>query len=155
MTGFATTRRGALLGAAGLLAAPAISYGQQPRTLRLNHTDTDIGARQEAANLFARRVQELTDGRFRVQVFHSGQLANDARSVCSPVQDPEQRSDVVAAKLNVEVTERNVRSSSASPPNTTTRSECFFPLCPCAWISCANALGVWFSTVTPSSQIRR
>ena len=76
-----STRRHVLLGSLGLLAAPAISYGQQPRTLRLNHTDTDVGARQEAANLFARRVQELTDGRYRVQVFHSGQLANDARSL--------------------------------------------------------------------------
>ncbi len=74
-------RRAALLGAAGALAAPAISLGQQVRTLRLNHTDTEVGARQEAAALFARRVGELTDGRFRVQVFHSGQLANDARSL--------------------------------------------------------------------------
>jgi outer membrane protein TolC len=40
------------------------------------------------------------------------QLATDARSVCSPLQDPEQRSDVVAARLNVEVSERNARSSS-------------------------------------------
>ncbi len=81
MNGIITTRRAALLGAAGLLATPAISHGQQVRTLRLNHTDTDVGARQEAALLFARRVQELTDGRFRVQVYHSGQLANDARSL--------------------------------------------------------------------------
>jgi tripartite ATP-independent transporter DctP family solute receptor len=75
------TRRAGLLGGIGLLAAPAISRAQQPRTLRLNHTDTEVGARQEAALLFARRVQELTEGRFRVQVFHSGQLANDARSL--------------------------------------------------------------------------
>jgi tripartite ATP-independent transporter DctP family solute receptor len=75
------TRRTGLLGGIALLAAPAIGHAQQARTLRLNHTDTDVGARQEAANLFARRVQELTDGRFRVQVFHSGQLANDARSL--------------------------------------------------------------------------
>ncbi|MGG5890347.1 TRAP transporter substrate-binding protein [Falsiroseomonas sp. HC035] len=77
-----TTRRIALLGTAGLLAAPAIATAQgRVRTLRLNHTDTDIGARQEAALLFGRRVQELTEGQYRVQVFHSGQLANDARSL--------------------------------------------------------------------------
>lgn len=76
-----TTRRATLLGGLGTLAAPALVGAQQPRTLRLNHTDTEIGARQEAALLFARRVGELTDGRFRVQVFHSGQLANDARSL--------------------------------------------------------------------------
>ncbi|WP_372622788.1 hypothetical protein [Falsiroseomonas sp.] len=81
MNGLKATRRATLLGGFGMLAAPAIAQGQQVRTLRLNHTDTDIGARQEAALLFARRMQELTDGRFRVQVFHSGQLANDARSL--------------------------------------------------------------------------
>jgi tripartite ATP-independent transporter DctP family solute receptor len=81
MKGITTTRRAALLGGVGVLAAPAVPLGQQPRTLRLNHTDTDVGARQEAALLFARRVQELTEGRFRVQVYHSGQLANDARSL--------------------------------------------------------------------------
>jgi multidrug efflux system outer membrane protein len=37
-------------------------------------------------------------------------LAADAQSVCSPVTDPEQRSDVRAAKLNVEVSERTAES---------------------------------------------
>ena len=37
-------------------------------------------------------------------------LAADAKSVCSPVSDPEQRSDVRAAKLNVEVSERTAES---------------------------------------------
>lgn len=40
------------------------------------------------------------------------QLATDARSVCSPIQDPEQRSDVRAARLNVLVNERRVESPS-------------------------------------------
>jgi len=39
-------------------------------------------------------------------------LANDARSVCSPIQDPEQRSDVRAARLNVVVSERTTESTS-------------------------------------------
>lgn len=39
-------------------------------------------------------------------------LAADAKSVCSPVSDPEQRSDVRAAKLNVEVSERTAESVS-------------------------------------------
>jgi tripartite ATP-independent transporter DctP family solute receptor len=76
-----TTRRSALFSAGAALAAPGLVFGQSVRTLRLNHTDTEVGARQEAALLFARRVQELTEGRYRVQVFHSGQLANDARSL--------------------------------------------------------------------------
>src|SRR6185503_9404438 len=40
------------------------------------------------------------------------QLATDARSVCSPIQAPEQRSDVRAARLNVVVSERRAKSSS-------------------------------------------
>lgn len=39
-------------------------------------------------------------------------LAADAQSVCSPVADPDQRSDVQAAKLNAEVSERAAESVS-------------------------------------------
>ncbi len=38
-------------------------------------------------------------------------LAADARAACTSVSDPEQRSDVRAAKLNVEVSERTANSS--------------------------------------------
>ena len=38
------------------------------------------------------------------------QLAADAQSVCSPIADPALRSDVLAARLNLEVSERNVSS---------------------------------------------
>src|SRR5690606_34303191 len=38
-------------------------------------------------------------------------LAADAKSVCAPLSDPEQRSDVRAAKLNVEVSERSAESA--------------------------------------------
>lgn len=37
-------------------------------------------------------------------------LAADARAICTPISDPEQRSDVRAARLNLEVSERNVAS---------------------------------------------
>lgn len=37
-------------------------------------------------------------------------LAADAKALCTPVGDPEQRSDVLAAKLNVEVSERAAES---------------------------------------------
>ena len=40
------------------------------------------------------------------------QLGADARASCAPIQDPDQRSDVRAARLNVEVNERNVDSAS-------------------------------------------
>lgn len=38
------------------------------------------------------------------------ELASDARALCSPVTDPAQRSDVRAARLNVQVSERSVSS---------------------------------------------
>jgi outer membrane protein TolC len=39
------------------------------------------------------------------------ELAADARSVCAPISDPDQRSDVRSARMNVEVSERNVSSA--------------------------------------------
>lgn len=40
------------------------------------------------------------------------QLASDARTVCSPIQAPDQRSDVRSARMNLDVSERNVSSPS-------------------------------------------
>ncbi|MFY3383762.1 TRAP transporter substrate-binding protein [Paracidovorax sp. MALMAid1276] len=72
------------LGFAGalLLGGPAFSQaGAEARVLKLNHTDTPSGARHQAAELFAKRVEELTRGKYRVLVFHSGQLGNDPQSI--------------------------------------------------------------------------
>lgn len=80
MNDITITRRAALLGAAGLLATPAVARAQG-MTLRFSHTDSAVGSRQAAAERFAARVRELTGGRVNVQVFHSGQLANDPRAV--------------------------------------------------------------------------
>ncbi len=49
--------------------------------LKLNHTDTPSGTRHRAAELFADRVAEGTQGRYQVIVFHSGQLGNDPKSI--------------------------------------------------------------------------
>lgn len=40
------------------------------------------------------------------------QLASDARSVCSRIQTPEERSDVRSARMNVDASERNISSPS-------------------------------------------
>ena len=64
----------ALTGAGGALA-------QAPMTLKFSHTDSPIGARQKAAELFAKKVEDYTQGRVKVQIFHSGQLANDTKSL--------------------------------------------------------------------------
>lgn len=67
------------LAIAALLATAATAHGQA--VLKFSHTDTPAGARQKAAEFFAAKVAEYTKGRYTVQVFHSGQLANDPKAV--------------------------------------------------------------------------
>lgn len=68
-----------------MIAATAFALtctaAQAQTTLKFSHTDTAIGARQKAAELFASKVEEYTEGRYKVQIFHSGQLANDTKSL--------------------------------------------------------------------------
>jgi TRAP-type transport system periplasmic protein len=76
------TRRQTIAGtAAGLIAMPSIVRAQAARTLKFSHTDTSVGARQAAALMFADRVEKYTNGALKVQVFHSGQIANDPKSL--------------------------------------------------------------------------
>jgi TRAP-type transport system periplasmic protein len=49
--------------------------------LKFSHTDQQAGARQAAAQIFARKVEELTQGRYRVQVFCCSQLGNDPKNI--------------------------------------------------------------------------
>jgi tripartite ATP-independent transporter DctP family solute receptor len=49
--------------------------------LRFSHTDQPTGARQQAAELFARKVKEYTDGRYIVHIYPAGQLADDPKGV--------------------------------------------------------------------------
>lgn len=56
-------------------AAPAA------KVLKLTHTDGPTGARQAASVLFAQKVGEYTKGRYKVDVYHSGQLANDQKGL--------------------------------------------------------------------------
>jgi TRAP-type transport system periplasmic protein len=51
------------------------------KVLKLSHSDTAVGSRQKAAELFAAKVDEYSKGNLTVQVFHSGQLANDPKAV--------------------------------------------------------------------------
>lgn len=66
--------------AAALLGLSLSGAGAQT-VLRFSHTDTAVGSRQAAAEDFARKVEQYTNGRYRVQVFHSGQLANDPKAI--------------------------------------------------------------------------
>ena len=49
--------------------------------LKFSHTDQPGGARQKAAELFGKKVEEYTQGRYKVQVYPAGQLANDPKAV--------------------------------------------------------------------------
>lgn len=71
----------AVLGGTALAGFPAIVRAQTAKLLRFSHTDTQAGARQQAALIFADAVEKGTGGRYKVQVFHSGQVANDAKSL--------------------------------------------------------------------------
>ncbi|MDP3822467.1 MAG: TRAP transporter substrate-binding protein [Burkholderiales bacterium] len=50
-------------------------------TLKFSHTDQQSGARQAAAQVFAKKVEELTQGRYKVQVFCCSQLGNDPKNI--------------------------------------------------------------------------
>lgn len=76
-------RRLIVAAGASTIAAPFVSraFAQSPQILRLSHTDTPVGSRQQAAELFAKKVAEYTGNAFNVQVFHSGQVANDPKAI--------------------------------------------------------------------------
>jgi TRAP-type transport system periplasmic protein len=70
--------RFALLAAAITLMA---STASAQTVLKFSHTDQQAGARQAAAQVFARKVEELTQGRYKVQVFCCSQLGNDPKNI--------------------------------------------------------------------------
>jgi tripartite ATP-independent transporter DctP family solute receptor len=69
----------AVTAAAALLGLGAHAAAQT--TLKFSHTDQPGGARNAAALMFAKSVESYTQGRYRVQVYPAGQLANDPKAV--------------------------------------------------------------------------
>jgi tripartite ATP-independent transporter DctP family solute receptor len=63
-----------------ILTAPT-AFAQAPVTLKFSHTDQPGGTRQKAAEMFAQKVEQATAGRYKVQVFPAGQIANDPKAV--------------------------------------------------------------------------
>lgn len=70
-----------MLGGALAVTVGVASQSFAQTVLRFSHTDTAVGSRQKAAELFADKVAEYTEGRYKVEVFHSGQLANDPKAL--------------------------------------------------------------------------
>jgi tripartite ATP-independent transporter DctP family solute receptor len=69
-----------------LVAAIAGAFGfaavaQAQTTLKFSHTDQPGGLRQKAAELFGQKIEQYTQGRYKMQVFPAGQLANDMKGV--------------------------------------------------------------------------
>ncbi|HEX4883159.1 MAG TPA: TRAP transporter substrate-binding protein [Casimicrobiaceae bacterium] len=50
-------------------------------TLKFSHTDQPGGLRQKAAELFGQKIEQYTQGRYKLQVFPASQLANDPKAV--------------------------------------------------------------------------
>jgi TRAP-type transport system periplasmic protein len=60
----------------------AIPLGATAQTiLKFSHTDQQQGSRQAAAQVFAKKVEEYTQGRYKVQVFCCSQLGNDPKNI--------------------------------------------------------------------------
>jgi TRAP-type transport system periplasmic protein len=67
--------------AMAITALTLMSNAQSQTILKFSHTDQQQGARQAAAQVFAKKVEEYTQGRYRVQVFCCSQLGNDPKNI--------------------------------------------------------------------------
>ncbi|MCR0985202.1 TRAP transporter substrate-binding protein [Roseomonas populi] len=72
------TRRAALLGAAGILATPAVLRAQGQVRLTLGHGAAPGNPRSVAAERMASRLREQSNGRIEMRVAGSAQLGDDA-----------------------------------------------------------------------------
>jgi tripartite ATP-independent transporter DctP family solute receptor len=71
-----------LIASASLTALLTWSLPAAAQTvLKFSHTDQQSGARQAAAQVFAKKVEELTQGRYKVNVFCCSQLGNDPKNI--------------------------------------------------------------------------
>ncbi|MEI8190896.1 MAG: TRAP transporter substrate-binding protein DctP, partial [candidate division NC10 bacterium] len=61
--------------------ALGIATAHAQTVLKFSHTDQQQGARQSAAVLFGKKVEEYTQGRYKVQVYCCSQLGNDPKNI--------------------------------------------------------------------------
>ena len=65
-----------------IAAAIAAGVGANAQTvLKFSHTDQQQGARQAGAQIFAKKVAEYTNNRYKVNVFCCSQLGNDPKNI--------------------------------------------------------------------------
>ena len=65
----------------GVLAACAASAANAQTILKFAHADQQNSARHAGVTLFAQKVEELTQGRYKVQVYCCGQLGSDPKVI--------------------------------------------------------------------------
>jgi TRAP-type transport system periplasmic protein len=78
MSPFRIPRRTAL---AFAVTALFVGAAHAQTVLKFSHTDQPGGARQQAAEMFGSKLEQYTQGRYKLQVFPAGQLANDPKAV--------------------------------------------------------------------------
>jgi tripartite ATP-independent transporter DctP family solute receptor len=61
-------------------AAMAAQSGAQT-VLKFSHTDQPGGLRQKSAEVFGERLAQYTQGRYKLQIYPAGQLANDPKGI--------------------------------------------------------------------------
>lgn len=69
------------LAATAAVMATMSSGAYAQTVLKFSHTDNPGGSRQQAAEVFAEKVAEYTEDRYKVRIFPAGQLANDPKAV--------------------------------------------------------------------------
>lgn len=67
--------------AAAVAVTAAFGAAQAQTVLRFSHTDQPGGTRQKAAEMFGEKLAQYTGGRYKLQVFPAGQIANDPKAV--------------------------------------------------------------------------
>jgi TRAP-type transport system periplasmic protein len=75
------TLAAALTATAAFAAIGLVPAAQAQTVLKFSHTDQPGGLRQKAAELFGQKIEEYTAGRYKLQVYPAGQLANDPKGV--------------------------------------------------------------------------
>jgi tripartite ATP-independent transporter DctP family solute receptor len=66
------------------VAVLSIAFGgvaSAQTALKFSHTDQPGGARHKAAELFGQKIEQYTQGRYKLQIFPAGQLANDPKAI--------------------------------------------------------------------------
>ena len=70
-----------MLASGAALSALLAGAASAQTVLKFSHTDNPGGSRQAAAEVFAEKVAEYTEGRYEVRIFPAGQLANDPKAI--------------------------------------------------------------------------